>query len=48
MKLDKELFLELCEKYGVEFSDQYNDIMYKDQEGNIKILGDDELNAIFL
>ena len=44
---DKELFYRLCEKYGVEFSDEYDKPMLKEPDGTVKPLTDkDVLNIL--
>lgn len=35
---DRDLFLTLCEEYGVEFSDTYTKPMYREDDGTMKEL----------
>ena len=34
--LNKKLFYRLCEKYGVELSDKYDNPMIKEEDGTIR------------
>ena len=35
MKLNSDLFLELCKEYDISLSQDYSDIMFEDKDGNV-------------
>lgn len=43
---DGELFLEICRRYGVKFSEEYDTIMYEDDDGNIRPLVERDLEEM--
>lgn len=43
LSFDTELFYRLCEKYGVELSDKYDNPMIKEKDGTIRPLSDDDV-----
>ena len=43
MSFNKELFYNVCEKYGVELSDKYDRPMIKEKDGSIRPLSDDDV-----
>ena len=47
MKLDWELFTELCEKYGVKFSKDYPGIMLEELNGDIHEIQDEDISRLF-
>ena len=47
MTLNKDLFWELCQEYGVQFSKDYNTIMFND-DGNIRELCDKDVDELIL
>ncbi len=47
MTFNKDLFLELCQEYGVQFSKDYKSIML-DDDGNIRELCDEDIEHIML
>ena len=47
MTLNKDLFLELCHEYGVQFSKNYNSIML-DDDGNIRELRERDVDELLL
>ena len=47
MKLNSDLFWELCKKYNVPLLQDYSDIMFKDKNGNVRVFRDDDIDRIF-
>ena len=47
MKLNSDLFWELCKKYNVQLSQDYSNIMFKDEDGNVRIFRDEDIDKIF-
>lgn len=47
MTLDKGLFLEICRKYGVQFSDAYDTLMLN-ENGHIRELREEDIERIML
>lgn len=47
LKLDKELFFELCQKYGVQFSQDCDCLMLEDEDGSIREFTDADIDRIF-
>ena len=47
MKLDSELFFELCKNYGVKFSNDYDTVMFEDDDGTVREFTDEDIDRIF-
>ncbi|MBQ6773823.1 MAG: hypothetical protein IJP48_07165 [Synergistaceae bacterium] len=48
MTLNKDLFFELCEEYGVQFSSDYETAMLCDDDGSIRRLCEEDVEHIIL
>ncbi|MBQ7433398.1 MAG: hypothetical protein IJV50_08075 [Lachnospiraceae bacterium] len=46
MKINQELFKELCELYEVEFSEQYKKVMLEDENGEMRELIPEDIKEI--
>ena len=47
MKLNSDLFLELCKAYNVPLSQDYSGIMFKGEDGNVRPFRDEDIDRIF-
>ena len=47
MKLNSDLFWELCKEYDVSLSQDYSDIMFEDNDGNVRVFKDEDIDRIF-
>jgi hypothetical protein len=47
VRFDRELFDAICEDYGVEFSEEYDCPMVKENDGSIHPLGEDDVKRMF-
>ena len=47
MKLNSDLFWELCKEYDVPLSQDYNDVMFEDEYGNVRTFRDEDIDRIF-
>ena len=47
MKLDSELFFELCKNYGVEFSNDYDTLMFEEDDGTVREFTNEDIDRIF-
>ncbi len=47
MKLNSDLFWELCKEYEIPLSQDYSDIMIEDDDGSIRVFRDEDIDRIF-
>lgn len=47
MKLNTNLFWELCKAYNVPLSQDYSGIMFKDEDGTVRTFRDEDIDRIF-
>ena len=47
MKLNSDLFWELCKEYDVPLSQDYSDIMFEDKDGTVRMFIDEDIDRIF-
>ena len=47
MKLNSDLFWELCKEYNIPLSQDYSDIMFEDYDGNVRVFQDEDIDRIF-
>ena len=48
MKLNSDLFWELCKEYDIPLSQDYSDIMFEDYDGNVRVFQDEDIDRIFV
>ena len=47
MKLNSDLFCELCKEYNIPLSQDYSDIMFEDYDGNVRVFKDEDIDRMF-
>lgn len=47
MKLDSDLFWELCKEYDIPLSQDYSDTMFEAEDGSLHVFSDEDIDKIF-
>ena len=47
MKLYSELFFKLCKDYGVKFSNDYDTLMFEEDDGTVREFTNEDIDRIF-
>lgn len=47
MKLNSELFWELCKEYDIPLSQDYSNTMFEAEDGSLHVFGDEDIDRIF-